>query len=125
MSMLSADALRARARSPQGRTAIKYTLTSAVAVAVNQVVLFTLFGVFHWAARWANVSAVAVSTVPSYVLNRHWAWGKRGKSHLWKEVVPFWALAFVGLAFSTWAADWAETAFNKSALAVNGAALGA
>ncbi len=34
-------------------------------------------------------------------MNRKWAWGKSGKSHLWKEVVPFWALAVFGWAFST------------------------
>ena len=34
--------------------------------------------------------------------------GRRGRSHLWKEVVPFWALAFLGMALSTWAADFAS-----------------
>ena len=34
-------------------------------------------------------------------MNRKWAWGKTGRSHLWKEVVPFWALAFIGWAVST------------------------
>jgi hypothetical protein len=37
------------------------------------------------------------------------AWGKNGKSHLWREVVPFWTLAFIGLAFSTWWAVAAES----------------
>ena len=123
--MLSRDALMDRARSPQGRTAIKYTLTSVVAVTVNQLVLLTLFAGFHWSARYANIAAVGVSTIPSYELNRRWAWGKRGRSHLLKEVVPFWTLAFIGLAFSTWAADWAETAFHRNAAAVNLASLGA
>jgi len=122
---MSVDALKARARSPQGRTAIKYTLTSVIAVGVNQVVLFILFALVHWSARNANITAVGISAIPSYELNRRWAWGKRGRSHLWKEVVPFWTLAFIGLAFSTWAADWAETAFHRSVLAVNGASLGA
>jgi glycosyltransferase XagB len=63
------------------------------------------FGMLHWTARAANVVACAVATVPSYYLNRCWAWGRRGRSHLWKEVVPFWGIAFAGLALSTWAAD--------------------
>jgi hypothetical protein len=33
-------------------------------------------------------------------LNRKWAWGKHGRSHLLKEVAPFWFLAAVGIAFS-------------------------
>ena len=70
--------------------------------------------------------------MPSYELNRKWAWGKSGPSHLWKEVVPFWALAFLGLAFSEWAVvvagHWARdhhlVRVARSAL-VNAAALGA
>src|SRR5437867_8238170 len=107
MSMLSAEALRARARSPQGQKAIRYTLTSVVSVCVSQVFLAFFHAVIGWSAFWANIWACAIATVPSYELNRKWAWGKRGKSHFWKEVMPFWALAFVGLAFSTVAADWA------------------
>src|SRR5215472_10350621 len=49
----------------------------------------------------ANVLATAVATVPSYHLNRRWTWGKRDASHLWREVMPFWALAFAGLVLST------------------------
>src|SRR5262249_40487347 len=79
----------------------------------------------HWGARAANIWAVCISAIPSYILNRTWAWGKRGKSHLWKEVVPFWALALLGLAFSTWAADWADHHFNGSTPAVALAAFGA
>jgi GtrA-like protein len=55
--------------------------------------------------RPANVIACAVAAVPSFHLNRSWAWGRRGRSRLLREVAPFWALAFLGLAFSTWAAD--------------------
>ena len=36
-----------------------------------------------------------------FELNRKWAWGKSGKSHLWREVVPFWALTLVGFLGST------------------------
>ena len=131
MSMLSRDALMARARSPQGRTAIKYTLTSAISVIVAQVILAILYAGLHWSARWANVAAVGISAFPSYELNRRWAWGKTGRSHLWKEVVPFWVLAFIGLAFSTWCADFAEswaqdrvTSHTLQTLIVLGAALG-
>jgi putative flippase GtrA len=123
--MLSTETLMARARSPQGIKAIRYTLTSVISVVISQSILAFTFGALHWTARSANITAVAISAVPSYVLNRRWAWGKRGKSHFWKEVAPFWILAFLGLAFSTWAADWAETEFNRNAIAVNLAALGA
>ena len=42
-------------------------------------------------------------------MNRKWAWGKTGRSHVWKEVVPFWTLAFIGWAISTVAVNLMET----------------
>lgn len=53
-------------------------------------------------AAWvANVVATAVGTVPSYLLNRRWVWGRHGAGDPWREVLPFWLLSFVGLGLST------------------------
>ena len=90
-------------RTPEGRKMFRYTMVSVIAVAVSQVTLFTLQLGLHMGEAWANIVATAVGTVPSYELNRKWAWGKSGPSHLWKEVVPFWALSFLGLGFSEYA----------------------
>ena len=84
-------------------------MVSVIAVIVSQVALAILYGGLHWTARSANIASTAIAAVPSYYLNRRWAWGKSGKSHFWKEVVPFWTLALIGLAFSTWTADAAES----------------
>ncbi|MDQ6613576.1 MAG: GtrA family protein [Actinomycetota bacterium] len=89
------------ARSPQGKKMIRYSATSAICVVLSTVILTVLVGLLRWDAFGASLTATAVSTIPSYELNRKWAWGKTGKGHLWKEVVPFWTLAFIGLAFST------------------------
>ena len=102
-------ALKDRARSPGGKKAIKYTLVSVIAVLVTQVALAIIYGGLHWSARSANLAASSIGAVPSYYLNRYWAWGKRGRSHLLKEVAPFWILTFVGMAFSTWSAGFAES----------------
>jgi putative flippase GtrA len=72
-----------------------------VATAVSQTVLFVVYPHLVSSAMLSTVVATAVSTVPAYYLNRAWTWGKRGKSHLWKEVVPFWAMAFIGLVLAT------------------------
>lgn len=89
--------------------AVKYTAVSVVSVAVSQLAFVIVYGVARWGPRASAIFATCVGTVPSYYLNRNWAWGKSGRSHLWREVVPFWALAFLGLVFSTWAADFAHT----------------
>lgn len=123
--MSTTEAILARARSPQGVKAIRYTLTSVISVVISQIILAFCFTMLDWTAKSSNITAVCLSAIPSYVLNRRWAWGKKGRSHLWKEVVPFWGLALLGLAFSTWAADWAETNFDRNVVAVNVAALAA
>jgi len=45
--------------------------------------------------------ATSITTIPAYYLNRTWTFGKSGKSHVWREVVPFWTIAFASLALST------------------------
>jgi putative flippase GtrA len=107
---LAPSDMRAWAATPTGKKAVRYTLVSVVSVAVSQAVLFLTFGVLQvGSAVTCNIIATAVATVPSYYLNRRWAWGKTGRSHLWKEMVPFWALAFAGLALSILAVDIAES----------------
>ena len=96
----------ARSRTPGGRKMVRYSLVSVISVIVSQIVLFAAQS--FWSARTSNIVAVSVSAVPSYYLNRSWVWGKGGRSHLLKEVVPFWAMAFIGLVASTWAAGYAN-----------------
>lgn len=103
------SALRARTRTPGGQKAVRYLAVSAVSVGVNQIILFGAFAGLHWTARSSNILACMIGGLPSYYLNRRWTWGKTGRSHLWKEVVPFWVIALLGLAFSTWSADVAES----------------
>ena len=109
------------AAGPWARKMVRYSLVSLVSVVVSQAALMVAFGMLHWTARVANIAACTVATLPSYYLNRTWAWGKHGRSHVWREVVPFWVLAFVGLAFSTWAADLASSLAHRAAVSHTGA----
>lgn len=80
-------------RSEGGRKGLRYAAVSAVAIVVSLATLGFCYGVLHLSAAWSQTIAVVVSTIPSYYLNRAWVWGKNGKSHLWKEVVPFWVIS--------------------------------
>jgi putative flippase GtrA len=87
--------------TPSGKKLFRYTMVSVISTAVAQGTLFIVFGIARvWSAVPSNIFANAVATVPSYYLNRNWAWGKSGRSHLMKEVVPFWVLSFAGMALS-------------------------
>jgi putative flippase GtrA len=100
--------LRARAKTPGGQKAIRYTLVSVISVVITQIALLGL-QLGHISPVPANLIACTIGGVPSYYLNRRWAWGKSGKSHLWKEVVPFWTMNFLGIAISTWSVAIADT----------------
>lgn len=78
---------------------LRYSMVAAVNVIVGQGLLFALQ--HWWQPNVANVISVAVSSVPAYYMNRSWVWGKSGKSHMRKEVVPFWAFTIAGLVAST------------------------
>ena len=84
-------------------------MVSVVSVATGELALVALFYFAHWSARPANVGACIAGGIPSYYLNRRWVWRKGGRSHLLREVVPFWVLTFVGLGLSTWLAGFAGT----------------
>ena len=114
----SDQALHARIRQiiahPSSLKLIKYASVSVVSTIVSQITLILLFGVYHVMSEVpANIVANVLATIPSYVLNRRWVWGKSSKSHFWKEVAPFWVLSFVGLAFSSLAV-WLAGAFARS-----------
>jgi putative flippase GtrA len=79
---------------------VRYTTVSIIAVATSQSLLL-LLQAFGMNPAPANIIAVTFGCIPSYTGNRYWVWGKRGKNHFWREVMPFWAIALVGLALST------------------------
>jgi len=85
----------------EGRKIFRYSMVSVISSAVSLIVIAIVYGVLHlWSEVPSTIFGNLVATFPSYWLNRKWAWGKHGRSHLWKEVVPFWTLAGVGIAFS-------------------------
>jgi putative flippase GtrA len=96
-------------KTHQGKKLIRYTLTSVITTGVSLVAILVTYG-FHiipgvfGATLFGNVLAI----FPSYYLNRVWAWGKRGKSHFRNEVVPYWSMAFLGIAFSLLGALWVK-----------------
>ena len=87
--------------TPEARHLMKYTMVSVISTIVSFGVLFLVFGVLKlWGQIASTVFANAVATLPSYYLNRKWVWGKGGRSHLTKEIIPFWSLSAIGIAVS-------------------------
>lgn len=89
-----------------GQKLFRYSMASVVAVIVSNLFLLLFVGVLNMGEVLASTLATTIAAVPSYEMNRKWAWGKTGKSHMMKEVVPFWGLALLGWGMSTLAVWW-------------------
>jgi putative flippase GtrA len=95
-------------RSLHFRRFLKYSSVSAVSTTISLAGLYIFFRVLHiGTATDCNLLATAIASVPAYYLNRTWAWGKSGRSHVFREVVPFWAVTILGVALSTTAVHFA------------------
>jgi putative flippase GtrA len=92
-----------------GKTASPFLIVSALNVVSGQSLLVLAHSRLGWSFAASNGAVVAISAAPAYVLTRYWVWEKRSTNHLVKEVLPFWALAFLGLIVSTVAAGIANT----------------
>lgn len=101
--------LVAWSKSHEGKKLIRFTAASGITTAVSLSTILLVYG-FHiisgiyTATLFGNVVAI----VPSYYLTRMWAWGKRGRSHWRKEVLPYWLMSFAGIAFSLLGATWVK-----------------
>ncbi|HEX5496638.1 MAG TPA: GtrA family protein [Mycobacteriales bacterium] len=78
----------------------RYTAGSAVAFAVSELCFVALFGPHLLGAKGASIVASIVGVIPGYFLNRNWAWGRRGRSHPWREVMPYWLTVIVSTALA-------------------------
>lgn len=102
-----------------GRKLLRFGAVSAVNVVVTQSLLFGALTVLAWSGVASNIFAVTVSAVPAYLLSRYWVWQKRGRNHVFKEVIPFWSLAVLGLLLSTAAVWYVETNWDPHPLVIN------
>ena len=88
-------------RSPQGVKLIRYTLVSVISALTSLIILTIVFGVLRlWSEVYCTLFANVLAGIPSYLLNRQWVWGKSGRSHIWREIVPFWVMSIVGILFA-------------------------
>lgn len=87
-------------RPALGTRLVRYALGSLVCLAVSEIVLLLLLvsGVTAWIA---SIGASVAGIVPGYPLNRGWAFGRRGRSHFSREVVPYWVTTLLGTAVAS------------------------
>ncbi len=101
--------LLAWSRTHRGKKMVRYVLGSVVATAVSFSSIAVLYGFrIIPGVMWATLAGNLIATLPAYHLNRTWTWGKRGRSHFRREIVPFWLMSCLGISFSMLGALWAK-----------------
>ena len=93
----------------QGKKMVRYVLGSVITTGVSFSSIAILYGFrIILGVIWATLAGNLIATLPAYYLNRTWTWGKRGRSHFRREIVPFWSMSFLGISFSMLGAFWAR-----------------
>jgi putative flippase GtrA len=96
-------------RSPQGLKVVRYTMVSIISALTSLVILTLVFGVLRlWGEVVSTLFANIMAGIPSYYLNRRWVWGKSGRSHIWREILPFWVMSITGIGFALYTATLAH-----------------
>jgi putative flippase GtrA len=93
--------------SPDFKKLWRYGTISVVSTGISLTGLFVFYRILALSPGWSNIWATVIATVPYYYLNRMWVFNKRGRSHLTKEIIPFWVIAFGSLILSTLAVRFA------------------
>ena len=97
-------------KTHEGKKVIRFTLVSAVSTATSFASIALLYGLkIIPGVLWATMVGNLIASLPAYQLNRRWTWGKRGKSHFRKEILPFWTMTVLGIAVSQLGALWARS----------------
>ena len=84
----------------------RYTASSVLA-AVTSAVVFAAAYALGAGTVPANVLAFVAGAVPNWVLNRSWAWQRRGRVHVGREVLLYAVVSLASLAASSAATEWA------------------
>ncbi|MCU1358054.1 MAG: hypothetical protein JWM89_3472 [Acidimicrobiales bacterium] len=98
---LTPSALLAHSRTDGGKRAIRYSATSLICVAITQTLLLIFLRGAKWPEVDSNLAATMITSIPAFCLNKYWVWGKRGRAHMRREVLPFWAFTVAGWILST------------------------
>lgn len=97
------------ARSPEGIKVLRYTMVSVISALTSLAILTIVFGVLQlWSEVVSTLFSNIMAGIPSYYLNRRWVWGKGGRSHIWRELLPFWVMSITGIGFALYTASLAQ-----------------
>jgi putative flippase GtrA len=83
---------------PLGRKLTRYSIGSVVALVTSEVVFAWSYGAGWLDTTGASIAAFVAGAVPNWVLNRVWAWGRRGRVRPGREILLYAAVSLASLA---------------------------
>jgi putative flippase GtrA len=93
-------------QTPQGLKMVRYTTVSVISALMSLVFITITYGVLRLGTEVVcTLISNILAGIPSYFLNRQWVWKKAGRSHLWREVLPFWVMSITGIGFALYTAS--------------------
>jgi putative flippase GtrA len=96
-------------QTPQGRKWVRYSMVSLISALISIVLITITYGILRLGSEVVcTLISNILAGIPNYFLNRRWVWKKGGRSHLWREVVPFWAMSIAGILFAIFTASLAQ-----------------
>jgi putative flippase GtrA len=102
---LSLDRFHELRRSALGVRITRYALGSVVAAATSAVV-FAILYVFHVNTTVDSVFAFLAGAIPNWILNRRWAWRRRGRPEYGREVFGYALTSIVSLILTSLSTAW-------------------
>lgn len=75
--------------TPLRRRVGRYTAGSVIAGVVSELAFLLVYGLGLVGPGPATVVAFLAGALPNYVLNRRWTWGRRGRAHPVRELLPY------------------------------------
>lgn len=82
---------------------IRYASTSLIMVALTQMSIIAFVQGVGWDAVPSNLASTMLVSIPAFLTNKYWVWGKSGRARIRREVIPFWVFTVAGWGLSTFA----------------------
>ncbi|HWF33923.1 MAG TPA: GtrA family protein [Solirubrobacteraceae bacterium] len=92
-------------RSALGVRITRYALGSVVAAATSAIVFAILF-VFHVNTTTDSICAFVAGAIPNWILNRRWAWRRRGRPEFGREVFGYALTSLISLVLTSLSTAW-------------------
>jgi putative flippase GtrA len=80
---------------------LRYLTGSVVATVCSEVVFVLLYGALGVGTTWSSLLSWVAGAIPNFWLNRSWAWQRKGRPDLRREVLPYVSIILATLVLAT------------------------